>query len=453
MWVTRSPERDVVLPAGDFMDQMDAGGRRAAARRGPRPTGWIAGVGAVVLLSLAGPAPAFADPVTTQVDGTTVVTFPYTGAVQDWVVPAGVTVIAIDIAGAQGGSSNSVGGLGAELVGTVAVTPGQTLHVLVGGRGGDGTRYGTGAGGGGGSFVYTAATTAGLVAAAGGGGGSASNGGAGNASTGPDGGDGEVSGAGLGGTGGGGGAGSAAGGGGGLLGDGGGIGSVTGGSTLANGGAGGDPGTFQPGGAGGFGGGGAGGANNIPGYAGGGGGGYSGGGSGAFDGIAAGGGGGGGSLFAGTLANQSVGRTGDGSVTFRYPLPTTTTVSASPDPGTTGKSTTLTATVAAVIGSTDPTGTVTFRDGATALGTGTVDHGTATLTLTLSLGVHHLTAAYSGDVALAPSTSDAVTYTVVAPRPELAATGVNGPAGSVAVGVGALLVGLLLLLSRRRRTV
>jgi LPXTG-motif cell wall-anchored protein len=424
----------------------------AAARRGLRSSRWIAGAGAVVLLSLAGPAPAFADPVTTQVEGTTVVTFPYTGDVQDWVVPAGVTVIAIDIAGAQGGSSNSPGGLGAELVGTVAVTPGQTLHVLVGGRGGDGEQYQSGAGGGGGSFVYTAATAAGLIAAAGGGGGSASNGGAGNASTGPDGADGEVSG-GLGGAAGSGGAGSDAGGGGGLLGDGGGIGPVTGGSSLANGGAGGDPGTFQPGGAGGFGGGGAGGANNIPGYAGGGGGGYSGGGSGGFDGSTGGGGGGGGSLFTGTLATQSVGRTGDGSVAFRYPLPTATTVSASPDPGAAGKSTTLTATVAPVIGATDPTGTVTFRDGATVLGTGTVDHGTASLTLTLSAGVHHLTAAYSGDTALAPSTSDAVTYTVAAPRPELAATGADGATGAGALGLGALVVGGLLLLFRRRRTV
>ena len=91
-----------------------------------------------------------------------------TGAVQDFVVPAGVTSVTIVAAGAAGGPSSGSypGGLGAVLGATFPVTPGETLHTLVGGAGG------WSGGGGGGSFVYRTASAAGLlIAAAGGGGG------------------------------------------------------------------------------------------------------------------------------------------------------------------------------------------------------------------------------------------------------------------------------------------
>jgi hypothetical protein len=63
-----------------------------------------------------------------------------------------------------------------------------------------------------------------------------------------------------------------------------------------------------------------------------------------------------------------------------------------------------------------PTGTVTFEDGTTVLGTGTVNQfGLAILqTSTLALGTHSITAIYGGDTNDLGSTSKAITETVVA---------------------------------------
>jgi hypothetical protein len=56
---------------------------------------------------------------------------------------------------------------------------------------------------------------------------------------------------------------------------------------------------------------------------------------------------------------------------------------------------------------------VTFRDGATALGTASLISGTASFTISsLAVGTHSLTAAYSGDINYIGSTSGAVTQTV-----------------------------------------
>jgi hypothetical protein len=72
----------------------------------------------------------------------------------------------------------------------------------------------------------------------------------------------------------------------------------------------------------------------------------------------------------------------------------------------------LTAKVTAAIGT--PTGTVTFQDGATALGTSTLNSsGVATLSLSkLAAGSHVLTAVYSGDASFSGVTSAAFTQTV-----------------------------------------
>ncbi len=79
---------------------------------------------------------------------------------------------------------------------------------------------------------------------------------------------------------------------------------------------------------------------------------------------------------------------------------TTTTLSSFPNPSTSGQTVVLTAQVTATPpGAGTPTGTVTFRDGATVLGTGTLDgSGKAMLSVPgLSVGTHSLTATYSGD--------------------------------------------------------
>jgi len=86
---------------------------------------------------------------------------------------------------------------------------------------------------------------------------------------------------------------------------------------------------------------------------------------------------------------------------------TTTKLTASPNPSATGQTVTFTAKVAAVSpGAGSPTGTVTFVDGTTAIGTGTVNAGVATFSIsTLGAGTHTISAAYPGDPNFAPSVS------------------------------------------------
>lgn len=75
------------------------------------------------------------------------------------------------------------------------------------------------------------------------------------------------------------------------------------------------------------------------------------------------------------------------------------------------QSVTFTALVKASLGI--PTGTVTFKDGATALSTVTLVAGKAVLSVsTLSVGVHSITVVYNGSVDYASSTSAAVSHTV-----------------------------------------
>jgi Glycine rich protein len=84
----------------------------------------------------------------------TTVTFSYTGAVQTWVVPAGVTQATFDLFGAQGGDNTAgggcgdTGGMGGRARATIAVTPGETISIYVGGRGGLADTAGVGGAGG-----------------------------------------------------------------------------------------------------------------------------------------------------------------------------------------------------------------------------------------------------------------------------------------------------------------
>src|SRR2546425_981395 len=75
--------------------------------------------------------------------------------------------------------------------------------------------------------------------------------------------------------------------------------------------------------------------------------------------------------------------------------PTTTSLSATPNPSVFGQTVTLTATVSPVPPAVGiPTGTVTFNDGTTSLGVVTLVNGSASLTVsTLAVGRHSLTAA------------------------------------------------------------
>ena len=95
--------------------------------------------------------------------------------------------------------------------------------------------------------------------------------------------------------------------------------------------------------------------------------------------------------------------------------PSNTTLASNTNPSVFGQSVTFTATVTpAPPASGTPTGTVTFFDGATNIGTGTLNGaGQATFATTaLTVGTHSITAQYGGDVNFGPSTSTAVSQVV-----------------------------------------
>jgi 5-hydroxyisourate hydrolase-like protein (transthyretin family) len=124
-----------------------------------------------------------------------IASFFYTGDVQEFIVPDGVTSLIVNLFGAQGGNgtegpSPGVGGLGANVSGEILVNPGDVIHVFVGGQ--DGFNGGGGAGGHVGSGTQTFAGNGGgatdiringvsladriIVAAGGGGAGGSNNG-------------------------------------------------------------------------------------------------------------------------------------------------------------------------------------------------------------------------------------------------------------------------------------
>jgi hypothetical protein len=110
-----------------------------------------------VLTGLLLQAPAFSQ--TTQ-------TFNYTGAQQSFMVPAGVNSIAIKAWGAQGWSGSNAGGPGGYAEGNLAVSPGQTVYIYVGGQGtlangGDDVPSGAGWNGGGHGLNTGGASTSG----------------------------------------------------------------------------------------------------------------------------------------------------------------------------------------------------------------------------------------------------------------------------------------------------
>ncbi len=271
-------------------------------------------------------------------------TLAFTGAMQMFIVPAGVDSLTIESWGAEGGNGGFTTGKGAYTIGKVAVNQGDTLYVYVGGQGGvpsagfNGGGIGgsgpttTSAGGGGGASDIrsgdTLLTSRIMVAAGGGGsGGTASyspaggDGGAGTLCTSPYGyGGGLASGAC---------ASSLAGGcNGGASGP---YGSGGGGGGLNNGGAGGGSGTGSYGTAGVLGIGGDGGAYANRNGGGGGGGGYYGGGGGMSGSGGCNGGGGGGSSYVDnnlfTSINFSSGtQSGNGQVVITYKSSTATTM-------------------------------------------------------------------------------------------------------------------------------
>ena len=112
-------------------------------------------------------------------------------------------------------------------------------------------------------------------------------------------------------------------------------------------------------------------------------------------------------------ATQAIPLSGSGIVTFRA---TTITLNANPvSPISFGRSLTLTATLNpfSASGQTTDGESVAFKNGATTLGTGTLNSGVATLSLpSLSAGTYTFTAVYAGDTNFGSSTSSAINFVV-----------------------------------------
>jgi Bacterial Ig-like domain (group 3) len=90
---------------------------------------------------------------------------------------------------------------------------------------------------------------------------------------------------------------------------------------------------------------------------------------------------------------------------------TTTTLKSSVQPSTYRQAVTFTAIVTATSGS--PTGLVTFKDGASTIGTGTVSGGLASLMVSsLTIGTHSITALYGGDTNFNGSSSSVLSQVV-----------------------------------------
>ena len=169
--------------------------RRIVGRRSARYA--LAAFASAGLL-LAATSPALArKPAPRNPSGLVRLTFSCTGDIQSWTVPPGVTSASFNVFGARGGSFEEFGPIeseGGQAEATVAVVPDETLGIIVGCRGHDGTFtpsgagaggfggggsggpsafFGGGGGGGGGSRVFRFFQTAFLVAGGGGGSGEA----------------------------------------------------------------------------------------------------------------------------------------------------------------------------------------------------------------------------------------------------------------------------------------
>ncbi len=109
---------------------------------------------------------------------------------------------------------------------------------------------------------------------------------------------------------------------------------------------------------------------------------------------------------------------------------TTTVVVSNNNPSIFGQSVMFTATITAVPpGAGTPTGTVTFKDGASTLGPGTLSGGVATFTTSaLTAGSHSITAVYGGDANFTTSTSPILTQVVHGTDVSVTLTHVPDPA-------------------------
>lgn len=109
----------------------------------------------------------------TLISQTVTKSFGFTGAIETWTVPAGVTSVELEVIGGDGGDGAvRAGGSGAKATATFRVTPGTVLEIVIGEAGQSSSENG---GGGGGSGVRIQGATTPLIVAGGGAGGAKGN--------------------------------------------------------------------------------------------------------------------------------------------------------------------------------------------------------------------------------------------------------------------------------------
>src|SRR2546427_115739 len=145
-----------------------------------------------------------------------------------------------------------------------------------------------------------------------------------------------------------------------------------------------------------------------------------------------------------TVGSHPLSATYSGSATFAAstsptvtqivnPAATSTSLTSSPNPSTSGQAVTLSSTVTSAAGV--PTGTVTFRDGATVLGTVTLVNGSASLvTETSPVGLHPPPATSTGSTAFAASASPTANQVVNAPAAAATSTSLTSTPNPSTVG-------------------
>ncbi|MFL6155214.1 MAG: Ig-like domain-containing protein, partial [Marmoricola sp.] len=115
-------------------------------------------------------------------------------------------------------------------------------------------------------------------------------------------------------------------------------------------------------------------------------------------------------------------------------MPTVTGIASSGSPAVYGDTVTFTATVASGTGS--PTGTVTFKEGSTVLGSASVatvggDREASLAVAGLHAGIHAVTAVYSGDTSFGSSTSPAFNQQITKAPTTIVAADTNNPGNGV----------------------
>jgi YVTN family beta-propeller protein len=125
---------------------------------------------------------------------------------------------------------------------------------------------------------------------------------------------------------------------------------------------------------------------------------------------------------------------GSTSATLTQVVKTATTIAVTSNVNPSGLNEAVTFTANVSAGGGTPTGSVTFKDGASALGSATISAGQATFNATtLTPGSHSITAAYGGDANFLGSTSTALTQSVTSQPPDFS---VATSAASATVAAG-----------------